>query len=154
MCALFSYYKGEYEQFIKDALGSNNDLIKILISEVRDKLINDLEQLGIKINGEYRHTIDNNAIKHSIKKHSKMKESLRGQVPITLDDLSHLPEIIDTYDSLSTSKNRRNQDVIIYEKKFIGCTSIYVEEMRLGRLELAACTIYKRKNDGSPTLID
>ena len=53
MCALFSYYKGEYEQFIKDALGSNNDLIKILISEVRDKLINDLEQLGIKINGEY-----------------------------------------------------------------------------------------------------
>ena len=74
-----------------------------------------------------------------------MKESLRGQVPITLDDLSHLPEIIDTYDSLSTSKNRRNQDVIIYEKKFIDCTSIYVEEVRRGRLELAACTIYKEK---------
>ena len=30
----------------------------------------------------------------------------------------------------------------------------YVEEIRLGRHELAASTMYKRKKDDSPTLID
>lgn len=32
--------------------------------------------------------------------------------------------------------------------------TFYVEEIRLGRHELASSTMYKRKKDDSPTLID
>ena len=58
-----------------------------------------------------------------------------------------IPEIVASYEALTTEKNKRGQDVIIY-------TTFYVEEIRLGRHELAASTMYKRKKDDSPTLID
>ena len=72
---------------------------------------------------------------------------MRGQIPITDDDLMRIPEIVASYEALTTEKNKRGQDVIIY-------TTFYVEEIRLGRHELAASTMYKRKKDDSPTLID
>ena len=59
-----------------------------------------------------------------------------------------------SYESLTTEKNKRGQDVIIYTKTMDDGITFYVEEIRLGRHELAASTMYKRKKDDSPTLID
>ena len=50
--------------------------------------------------------------------------------------------------------NRRGQDVIIYSKAMNDGVTYYVEEVRLGRHELAASTLYKRKKENSPTLMD
>lgn len=56
-----------------------------------------------------------------------------------------IPDIVSDYDSLSTDKNKRGQDLIIYSKSFNQDNTYYVEEIRLGRHELAACSIYKKK---------
>lgn len=68
--------------------------------------------------------------------------------------LKEFPEILTSYDSLSVKKNKRGQDVVIFSRKMSDDITCYVEEIRLGRRELAASTMYKRKKDGSPTLID
>ena len=66
----------------------------------------------------------------------------------------HIPVIVGSYEALTTEKNKRGQDVIIYTKTMDDGITFYVEEIRLGRHELAASTMYKRKKDDSPTLID
>lgn len=105
--------------------------------------------MGITIDETYRHTLDNSSVRH-IKSHGSPKEVLRGQIPITDDDLMRIPEIVVSYEALTTEKIKRGQDVIIYTKTM----DFYVEEIRLGRHELAASTMYKRKKDDSPSLID
>ena len=144
---LFTYYEGELKDFIAEALITKDTLLKRVISTATESLVNDLQDMGITIDETYRHTLDNSAVRHAVKSHGSPKEVLRGQIPITDDDLMRIPEIVASYEALTTEKNKRGQDVIIY-------TTFYVEEIRLGRHELAASTMYKRKKDDSPTLID
>ncbi len=56
-----------------------------------------------------------------------------------------LKRIISSYDSLTTDKNQRGQDVIIYSKDMGNNLTLFVEEIRLKRHELAASTMYKKK---------
>lgn len=56
-----------------------------------------------------------------------------------------IPEIVTHYDALTTSKNRRGQDVILYSKTYDNGVTIYVEEVRSGRKELAIDTMYIHK---------
>jgi len=46
---------------------------------------------------------------------------------------------------LTTNKNQRGQDVIIYSKDMGNNLTLFVEEIRLKRHELAASTMYKKK---------
>ena len=89
-----------------------------------------------------------------MKSHGDSREELRGQIPLIDQDLMRIPDIVNNYESLTTRKNRRNQDIIIYSRTMDEDVTYYVEEIRLGRRELAASTMYKRKKDDSPTLID
>lgn len=154
MINLFSYYVGELKDFIDKALTTKDYLIKIIISDTSESLIHDLGNIGIDIDATFRHTLDNNAVRHVIKRHGNINEEFRGQTPITEEDLLLIPEIVSSYESISTKKNHRGQDVIVYTKTFSDGISYYVEEIRIGRHELAAITMYKRKKDSSPTLID
>ena len=79
---------------------------------------------------------------------------MRGQIPITDEDLLRIPDIVDNYETLDIKQNRRNQDIIIYSRNIGQGVTYYVEEIRFGRRELAASTMYKRKKDDSPTQID
>ena len=151
---LFKYYEGELRDFIEEALVTKDRLIKRVISPATQKLVTDLQTKGILIDLSYNHTLDNNAARHAIKSHGEAREEMRGQIPITDEDLLRIPEIVDHYESLETRKNRRNQDIIIYSRSFGQGVTYYVEEIRLGRRELAASTMYKRKKDDSPTQID
>ena len=151
---LFKYYEGELRDFIEEALVTKDRLIKRVISPATPKLVTDLQTKGILIDLSYNHTLDNNAARHAIKSHGEAREEMRGQIPITDEDLLRIPEIVDHYESLETRKNRRNQDIIIYSRSFGQGVTYYVEEIRLGRRELAASTMYKRKKDDSPTQID
>ena len=151
---LFKYYEGELRDFIAEALVTKDKLIKRVISPATKKLVSDLQEKGIIIDLTYKHTLDNNAARHAMKSHGDVREEMRGQIPITYDDLMRIPDIIDNYESLDTRKNRRNQDVIIYSRTIGQGITYYVEEIRLGRRELAASSMYKRKKDDSPTQID
>ena len=145
MSDLFTYYEGELKDFIAEALITKDTLLKRVISTASQALVNDLQDLGIVIDDTYKHTLDNSAVRHAIKTHGSPKEVLRGQIPITNDDLMRIPEIVSSYEALTTEKNKRGQDVIIYTKTMADGITFYVEEIRLGRHELAASTMYKKK---------
>lgn len=145
MDVLFKYYEGELRDFIAEALVTNNALIKRIISPVSERLVADLQSLGIIIDKSYNHTLDNYAARHVMKNHGNTREELRGQIPITYQDLIRIPDIVNNYECLTTRKNRRNQDIIIYSRVMDENVTYYVEEIRRGRKELAASTMYKRK---------
>lgn len=121
---LFSYYEGSLDAFIADAMNTKDCLIKRVIANASECLVEDLKDFGIVIDTTYKHTLDNSAIRHTLKSHGSTKEELRGQ------------------------------DVIIYTKTMADGVTFYVEEIRLGRHELAASTLYKRKKENSPTQMD
>ena len=150
----FAYYEGPLESFVELAINTQGTLIKRIIADVNDRLVEELCVHGIAIDMSYNHTIDNNAIRHIMKCHGIEEEALRGQIPVDKADLLTIPEVLSSYDSLSALKNRRGQDVIVFSKLFENSVCFYVEEVRLGRHELAAITLYKRKKEDSPTLID
>lgn len=151
---MFSYYTGNLEEFIDIALTTKDCLLKRIISTVSPKLIDDLREMNLIIDESYRHTLDNNAIRHITRIHGAQDELLRGQIPISKHDIMLIPTVITSYDSINLERNKRNQAVIVYSKTIEDGISIYVEELRLGRHELAACTMYKRKKENSPTQID
>ena len=151
---MFAYYNGPIVSFISDSLETNGKLIKCVIAAVSEALVNDLKTSGIVIDTTYKHTIDNSAVRHVMNSHGSERETLRGQIPITIDDLKIIRSIIEGYDSIKTEKNRRMQDVIIYTKTMVDGTTYYVEEIRRGRHELAASTLYKKKKENSPTQME
>ena len=145
MSDLFTYYEGRLKDFIADALITKDTLLKRVISTASQAPVNDLQDPDIVIDDTYKHTLDNSAVRHAIKTHGSPKEVLRGQIPITNDDLMRIPEIVSSYEALATEKNKRGQNVIIYTKTMADGITFYVEEIRLGRHELAASTMYKKK---------
>lgn len=150
---LFSYYEGELGDFIAEALLDPNHFIKRVILGASESLVDELHQCGIDIDATWKHTLDNSAVRHAMNYHGSEKESLRGQIPITEADLLLIPEIIEYHDFLSIDRNKRGQDIIIYAKIMDDGLIYYVEEVRIGRRELAAITMYKRKKENSPTLM-
>jgi hypothetical protein len=58
----------------------------MVLSESTERQVTDLHKIGVEIDNDYRHTIDNYAIKHNTGRHGKESETLRGQVPITDED--------------------------------------------------------------------
>ena len=142
------------EDFIAKSLETKDTLVKCVISEASERLISDLLNVGVVIDNTYRHTLDNSAVRHVIKSHGSAKEELRGQIPISNTDLMRISEIVSSYDTIAVEKNRRLQDVIIYTKTMEDGITLYVEEVRVGRHELAASSMYKRKKEDSPTQID
>lgn len=154
MSDLFSYYQGPLADFLSEARSSKDSLIKTIISSVSERLVSDLLKMGISVDTSYSHTLDNNAVNHAIKNHGSKMERLRGQVPIEIEDLLIVPVVVSSYESFVLETNRRGQDVIIYKKTIGSETYYYVEEIRRGRKEFAACTMYKRKKESSPTLIE
>lgn len=144
---LFHYFTGSLKELIDLSFVVKDRLVKKEICPVTEQLIADLARYGVDVSQQYKHVIDNNAIRHAYTQHGCLSEEMRGQIAITEKDIEQIPDILNSYEELFTHKNRRGQDVIVYSKSFTDGLSIYVEEVRVGRKELAMDTIYKRKND-------
>lgn len=149
--SLFKYFEGTMSDLITKAKQSTKELVKKIIAPVSTRLKQDLSDNGIEIDEEYKHVIDNSAIRHILKQHGSENEEKRGQLPVTEDDFSKIPDIIENYDSVEVEKGKRGVENIIYSKTFDDGTTIYVEENRTKRKELAAVTMWKKK---SPALSD
>lgn len=137
----------DVKAFVESVINStSNKKQKIEISELDETEANIIkEKTGIDVEG-YTHTIDNYSIKHILSQHGDEKvEKSRGQYPVTKDELSKIPDIIKNYDKVENAgKNKKGLDVIRYEKKYNG-TTYYFEEVRTGRNELMADTMYIKK---------
>ena len=143
---LFSYFNGTIKELISEAKKKGNALVKKIISPVSSRLQEDLSAQGLEVDG-YNHVLDNSAIRHTLKQHGGEDEVKRGQIPITEEDFDRLPDVVENYDDVRVENGKRdNIDNIIYSKSYPDGTTIYVEEKRDKRKELAALTMWKTKN--------
>ena len=131
---------------IEQAKKSAGKLIKKIVAPVSDRLRNDLEIKGVSITSDYNHVIDNNAIRHTLKQHGGNSEIKRGQVPVNDSDFDKISDIVENYDDIKVEDGKRGDVNIIYSKTFNDGTTIFVEEKRDKRKELAAVTMWKMKN--------
>jgi leucyl-tRNA synthetase len=101
-------------------------------------------QTGLKLTG-YRRFVDNYAIVHILHEHGDTgKESQRGLIAVTLDDILLIPEIVACPDRIILAgKTATGLDGILYEKEINGWIC-YVEEVRTKHDLLATKTLYKK----------
>lgn len=106
------------------------------------------EKTGWKIEGGFTHTIAPQQVWHAVKRHGKDGESFLeypNQVPVTRDDIAMLPELIRPENIVRGEKSRSGSPVIIYKKSTPDGFTLYCEEVRTGKKQLAFKTMYKVK---------
>ncbi len=148
---LFQYFTGSLSELISQARQSATKLVKKVIAPVSSRLKNDLAAKGVDVDDSYKHVIDNNAIRHALKKHGGQQEVKRGQIPLTYADFDRISDIVENYHTIDIENGKRNDINIRFSKSYEDGTTIYVEEKRDKRKELAMVTIWKTKN---PALTD
>ena len=141
---LFEYFKGGIKSLIEVSKKQGSGLVKAIVANISDKLKADLHAHGIDITDDYKHTLDNNAIKHALNRHGSEKERLQGQLPITEEDIENVSDVINNYDEINIEENKRGQKNIVYKKSYPNGTTLYIEEVRTGRKELAMASIRKK----------
>lgn len=108
------------------------------------------ERTGLDLQPGLIHSVDSHAIAHIIKNHGNAKtEALRGQLPITAEDVAMIPEIIRSPDTQISyaGKNAQGLDVIQYTKRIDGDVIVF-EEVRNKTNQLALASMRKMKNPG------
>ena len=129
-------------QFVKNAIKDRENKHKIIVlGEVDSEIVKEAQKHGLDVHG-YKHVIDTSSVRHILNEHGVGKEKDKKQIPVTEKDFEKIPEIIETYDELEfgTTTNRGTNAVTyikVYDKRVY-----YVEEIRTGRKQLAAFTMY------------
>lgn len=80
--------------------------------------------------------------------HTKDGESFLeypNQIPVTRDDIAALPELIKPENIMQGGKSKSGSPVIIYKKITSDGFTLYCEEVRVGKKQLAFKTMYKVK---------
>lgn len=141
----------EQEQKIKkinEIFNSPNFKTSQKVSEtiglVSDKFAALASQYRYDIKG-YSHTIDNFFVNHALKQHGdKEAEEKRGNVAITYSDICNVFSVYTHPDYIVFgTKTKTGNPAIVYVKN-IGDSTIFVEDVRSGKKELAAQTLYKK----------
>lgn len=148
---LFQYFTGSLADMIARAKLSATDFAKKVLAPVSPRLKEDLQAHGVKLDGDFNHVIDNAAIRHTFKQHGGKNEEKRGQIPITDADFGRIPDVVENYDEITVADGKRGDVNIIYSRTYEDGTTVFVEEKREKRKELAAVTMWKKQ---SPTLTD
>ena len=131
---------------------NRNRVVKLgRINENQADLIKAKTELEVE---GYNRIIDVYGVKHTFRQHGNPQtEEKRGQIAITKEDFLLIPQIIESENIIWVGKNKLGKDCLLYEA-IIEDVFYYVEEIRVGRKELALNTLYKRKPpklDGSIT---
>jgi phage gp29-like protein len=101
---------------------------------------------GAKITPDFVHSIDQSAVLHMLSRHGEGSEFRAGQVALSHEDIGRIPEIIASPDEIAAPPNAKpgHAPTVMYRKRFNG-TIYYLEEVRTGRRQMAAVTLYKVK---------
>ncbi|MFT0548048.1 hypothetical protein ACMHYO_17165 [Allopusillimonas ginsengisoli] len=93
----------------------------------------------------YHHVIDSSSIRHVFKQHGNAaQEHARGQLPISASDFEAIPTVLARPDKLVFgTKNRIGRNQVVYIKRLDDGTTLYLEEVRTGRRELASQSMRK-----------
>ena len=138
----------EQEQKINEIFNSPNFKTSQKVSEtiglVSDKFAALASQYRYDIKG-YSHTIDNFFVNHALKQHGdKETEEKRGNVAITYSDICNVFSVYTHPDYIVFGTKTKTVNPAIVYVKNIGDSTIFVEDVRRGKKELAAQTLYKK----------
>jgi len=102
------------------------------------------DKLGVDVS-DYRHILDGSAVRHIITNHYNARaEARRGNIALTDADLLALSQLLETADKvIFGTKNNLHKDQIVYLKHMPDGSTLYLEEIRSGRGELAAVSARK-----------
>ena len=106
------------------------------------------EKTGLKIEGGFTHAIAPQQVWHAVKRHGKDGESFLdypNQVPLTRDDIAMLPELIRPENIVRGAKSKSHTPLVVYKKITTDGFTLYYEEVRTKRKQLAFKTMYKVK---------
>lgn len=100
---------------------------------------------------DYNICIDNNAVRHTLKRHSnKKKEEARGQVAVNKLDFERVEEVVVEYDNISFQgkdfSSTKQNNLLKFEKSVDGLRYICIVEIRVASERVALKTMYKKKN--------
>lgn len=117
---------------------------KATVAPVEPWLVETARQHGLDVDG-FNHVIDGSAVRHVINKHGdEATENLQGQIAVTDRDFERIPEVLAKPDRVVFgTKNKRGLDQIGYAKRMDDGSTLYIEEARRGRKELAAVSMRK-----------
>ena len=137
-------HKASILPIVEIAKASNKEHGSSKIGVVQDWIASAARNNGIDIGG-YHHSIDSSSVRHIFKNHGKVEaEQKRGLIAVTEEDISMIPEIIAYPDKvIFGNKNKRGQDLIFYLKVMADGSTLYVEEVRTGKKELATASMRK-----------
>ena len=144
--------KDDVINFIETAKKVPNNL-KLYFGKVSDKVSSKIKNiLGINTDN-YNISLKSDTVKHIFKEHGDAeKENLRGQLPITDDDILNIANVINNYDDVHSSGiSNENKPSITFEKNINGNTVVvtYVSDKHHN---LEVQTMYKFKNNkGAPS---
>jgi hypothetical protein len=136
-------YFSQYRKFISDALEDKGEGYTRFFLGKTKNLIPDVPADKQK---DWKHTIDSYAIRHFMKSHGDADEQLRGQIPITAEDIEKIPEVLESPDTIEPGNKTYGHrlNTVVYGKRFNGIV-IYVEEIRTGKRQYAAASMWKLK---------
>lgn len=127
---------------LEAASGRDNTHVSASIGRVSVWLAARARDAGVEISG-FDHVVDTSAARHVRKNHGDAKsEAARGQIAVTEEDLLAIPDILDAPDVVVFGrKTRLGRDQIVYLKKMPDGSTLYLEEVRNGRRQMAAVSM-------------
>ena len=116
----------------------------VLLGQTNPRLTED----GLKVNAylnTFSHSVDKSALNHIRKNHGDESTELnRGNLPITDEDISKIPDIIKDYDGVRFDLlSSYGKPVIAYVKKVSDGVLLYMEEVHNKRHDLSALSMRK-----------
>ncbi|KWT95106.1 hypothetical protein [Candidatus Magnetominusculus xianensis] len=146
---VMTYQEGFETVYNKTLDNPDNKLYKITYPLSEHQINRIKEQTGLNV-AEYSRAIDNYSIRHILRRHGDAKkEEAKGQIGITKDDISRIPEIVNAADKISlVDKTDVGRDGILYRKKINGFI-YYVEEVREKHKEINTVSMWKVKSTAS-----
>ena len=123
------------------------------LGNVDSKIAADIKAAVPEIDAEGEEFIvDTTQLQHALNEHGEGREHIKGQIPLTKDDLRKLPDVLADYDDIVPGKgikDGKKNNAVIFKKKFAAGTLVCVEidqysEKRKGRI-LRFKTMWKEK---------
>lgn len=130
---------------IQQATQNKTSKGKVTLGKVSENIAQKVKTL-LGINVENRtHILSDNDIRHMLNEHGDpIKESKKGQIAITTEDISKIPEIISSYDDIIKGNVNKNGETIRYIKNFEDGTTYMVEVVPENSKTLNVKTMWKK----------
>ena len=115
---------------------------KAVIGPAEGWLVRAAKEHGYNFEG-FSHVVDGSAIRHIFNRHGDVKlEDRRGNIAVTEKDLDAIPAIVSSPDRVVLgAKTAGHKDIVGYLKRMSDGTTVYLEEVRSGRSELATVSM-------------